>query len=165
MSDVLCIYYSRSGYTRRAMKEIAEALGAEIVAVDDGIDRYGFMGYMRAGMSAMRESTAPLNKFETAKPLETYKLVIVGTPVWAGRCSSPIRGLLKRRGLELRRVAYVITRSGARRCESVYDQMDFYTAKKHLFAVSLRGDDVSYIHWRDDFITAVRRYLEEERDA
>ena len=30
MSDILCIYYSRTGHTRRAVKEIAEALGAEI---------------------------------------------------------------------------------------------------------------------------------------
>ena len=30
MSDVLCIYYSFSGNTRRTMKEIAEALDADI---------------------------------------------------------------------------------------------------------------------------------------
>ena len=28
MSDILCIYYSRTGSTRRAVKEIAEALDA-----------------------------------------------------------------------------------------------------------------------------------------
>ena len=33
MSDILCIYYSRTGHTRRAVKEIAEALGAEITAL------------------------------------------------------------------------------------------------------------------------------------
>ncbi|MEI3128632.1 MAG: hypothetical protein V8T09_05485 [Oscillospiraceae bacterium] len=36
MSDILCIYYSRTGHTRRAVKEIAEALDAEIVAITDG---------------------------------------------------------------------------------------------------------------------------------
>ena len=36
MSDILCIYYSRTGNTRRAVKEIAEALDAEIVAITDG---------------------------------------------------------------------------------------------------------------------------------
>lgn len=44
MSDVLCIYYSFSGNTRRAMKEIADAVGAEIVAIDDGADRNGWRG-------------------------------------------------------------------------------------------------------------------------
>ena len=48
MSDVLCIYYSFSGNTRRAMKEIADAVGAEIVAIDDGADRNGWRGRLRA---------------------------------------------------------------------------------------------------------------------
>lgn len=58
--------------------------------------------------------------------------------MWAGRWASPIRSLLKRRGLELHRVAYVVTRSTEQRSEEVYDQMDLYTAEKRLFAVSLR---------------------------
>lgn len=101
MSDILCIYYSRTGHTRRAVKEIAEALGAEITAITDDCDRSGWRGYMRCGMDAMKTSTRPLQPFETEKPLGAYKLVIVGSPVWAGRCASPIRALLKRRGLEM----------------------------------------------------------------
>ena len=160
MSDVLCIYYSFSGNTRRAMKEIAEALDAEIVAIDDGADRNGFGGFMRAGRDAMRRSTAPLKPFTTEKPIEEYKMVIVGSPVWAGRCASPVRGLLKRRGLEMSRVSYVITRSATRRCESVFDRMDLYTKEKHLFDVSLQPGSVGYAFWRDKFIGDVRRYLE-----
>ena len=30
MSDVLCIYYSRTGHTKKAMEEVAAALGAEL---------------------------------------------------------------------------------------------------------------------------------------
>lgn len=88
-------------------------------------------------------------------------MVIVGSPVWAGRCSSPVRGLLKRRGLEMSRVSYVITRSGTRRCESVFDQMDLYTKEKHMFDVSLQPGSVGYTFWRDKFIGDVKRYLEE----
>ncbi len=160
MSDVVCIYYSFSGNTRRAMKEIAEALDAEIVAVDDGADRNGFLGFMSAGRDAMRRSTAPLKPFKTDKPIEEYKMVIVGSPVWAGRCSSPIRGLLKRRGLEMSRVSYVITRSGSRRSASVFDQMDLYTKEKHLYDVSLQPGSVGYAFWRDKFIGDIKRYLE-----
>ena len=122
MSDILCIYYSRTGHTRRAVKEIAEALGAEITAITDDCDRSGWRGYMRCGMDAMKTSTRPLQPFETEKPLGAYKLVIVGSPVWAGRCASPIRALLKRRGLEMENVAYVVTRSTTQRSEEVYDR-------------------------------------------
>ena len=127
MSDILCLYYSRSGNTRQTMAEIAEALEAELVEFTDGVDRQGRKGYFRSGLDAMRRSTHPLEKFETAKPLEEYRLVILGSPVWAGRCASPVRGLLKRRGQELSRVAYVLTRGGDRRYEEVYRQMDSYT--------------------------------------
>ncbi|MDO4811698.1 MAG: hypothetical protein Q3985_07180 [Eubacteriales bacterium] len=160
MSDVLCIYYTRSGKTKEAMTEIAEALGAELAEISDGVDRSGFRGYLRAGMEAMRRSTHPLRPVHTGRPLEEYRLVIVGTPVWAGRCSAPVRGFLKRRGLELSRVAYVLTRGCEKRYEEIYDQMDLYTAQKHLLGGSLRVGSVGYPFWRDKFIQEVQRYLE-----
>ena len=146
MSDILCIYYSRTGHTRRAVKEIAEALGAEITAITDDCDRSGWRGYMRCGMDAMKTSTRPL------QPL--------GSPVWAGRCASPIRALLKRRGLEMENVAYVVTRSTTQRSEEVYDQMDMYTGQTHRLAVSLRPGSEGYEFWRNDFVQNVRRLLE-----
>ncbi len=160
MSDVLCIYYSRSGKTRRAMEEIAAALGAELVEITDGEDRSGWRGFLRSGRDAMRRSTRPLQPYETEKPLEEYRLVVIGTPVWAGRCSSIVRGFLKRRGLEPRRVAYVITRDSDRHYEDVYDQMDQYTAAPHLIAHSLRVGDVGYEFWRDKFIQEAKAFLE-----
>ena len=162
MSDILCIYYSRTGNTRRAVEEIAGALDAEVVAITDDRDRSGWKGYLRSGMDAMKTSTKPLRPFETAKPLEEYKLVIVGSPVWAGRCASPIRALLKRRGLEMGSVAYVVTRSTAQRSEEVYDQMDMYTGSAHKLAVSLRPGSEGYEFWRNDFIQNVRRWLDEQ---
>ena len=160
MSELLCLYYSRTGHTRDAALEIAEALGAEAVEITDGVDYSGAGGFLRAGRSAMASKTLPLEPYETQRPLHEYRLVILATPVWAGRCASPIRGLLKRRGLEMERVAYVLTRASGKRYEEVYEQMDQYTAKKHVLAVSLRPGDTGYSFWRDGFIQDVRRYLE-----
>jgi hypothetical protein len=161
MSDILCLYYSRTGKTKRAMEEIAGALDAELVEFTNGEDYSGAGGFLRAGKSAMQRKTLPIEPFDSEKPLSEYRLVILGTPVWAGRCSSPARGLLKRRGLELERVAYVLTRAGKSRYEDVFDQMDQYTAAKHVLGVSLRVDDVGYAYWRDDFIQNVKRYMEQ----
>ena len=138
MRDILCMYYSRTGATRQAMTEIAQALDAELVELTDGVDRQGARGYLRSGMDAMRRATLPLAPYETERPLSEYRLVILGTPVWAGRCASPVRALLKRRGLELERVAYVLTRKSSRKYEEIYEQMDQYTARPHLLEVSLR---------------------------
>ena len=54
MSDILCLYYSRSGNTRQTMAEIAEALEAELVEFTDGVDRQGRKGYFRSGAPPIR---------------------------------------------------------------------------------------------------------------
>ena len=67
MSDVLCLYYSRSGKTKKAMLEVAEALDAELVEIHDAVERSGFKGWLRCGMDAMKKTTQPLSHFETEK--------------------------------------------------------------------------------------------------
>ena len=162
MSDVLCIYYSRTGKTKQAMEEIAQQVGGELVRLRDGVQRSGAPGFLRCGMDAMRTSTRPLKPFETEKPLDRYKLVIVGSPVWGGRMAAPVRALLKRRGLEMKNVAYVVTRSTTQRSEEVYEQMDLYTAAPHVAAVSLWPGSEGYEFWRSDFVQNVRRLLEQQ---
>ena len=161
MSDVLCIYYSRTGNTQRVMEDIAASLDAESVRVRDGVERSGWRGYLRCGLDAMRKDTAPLLHFETDRPLEDYRLVIIGTPVWAGRCASPVRALLKERGGELPRVGYVLTRAGSRKYEEIYGQMDRYLPAEHQLAVSLRPGSEGYDFWLGDFVQNVQRLLAE----
>ena len=91
MRDVLCIYYSRTGNTKRVMETIAKEMDAELLALTDGVERSGLRGWLRSGMDAMRKDCPDVLPFETERKLENYRLVIVGTPVWAGRCSSVIR--------------------------------------------------------------------------
>ena len=162
MSHILCIYYSRTGNTRKAMEEIALALDAELVEITDGVDRSGTSGWLRSGLDAMRKTTEPLKPFETEHPLKDYKLVIVGTPVWAGRCSSVIRGFLKKYGKKLNNAAYVVTRGSEKRDEELYDQMDLYVPCGHQAAVSLRSGSVGYDFWKEDFLRQVREFLNQD---
>lgn len=161
MSNILCLYYSRTGKTRAVMQEIATELGAELVEITDGLDRSGGLGYFMSGIDSMRRGTHRTQPFETKKDLEDYQLVILGTPVWAGRCSSVMRGFLKRHGLELERTAYVLTRGSENQYKDVFRQMDRYTARPRLASTSLQYDSVGYHFWRDQFLTDVRNLLSE----
>lgn len=161
MSDILCIYYSRTGNTRKAMGEIAAALDAELVEIRDAVERGGWKGWLRCGRDSMRKTTQPLSHFETDKPLDRYRLVIVGTPVWAGRCSAPARTFLRDHGRELRNAAYVTTRSSEGQFQEIYDQMDRYVPAGHRAAVSLRMGSVGYVFWKEEFLRHVREFLAE----
>ena len=160
MSDILCMYFSRTGNTKTAMEELAAALGAELAELRDGVDRSGTKGSLRSGMDAMRRTVAPVLPFETEKPLANYKLVILGTPVWAGRCSSVTRGFLKEQGHLLTNVSYVLLRGGNGKCEEVYQQMDNYLSQPHCTAVSLRAGSVGYHFWQEEFLRQTRAFLE-----
>ena len=162
MNDVLCIYYSRTGKTKAAMEEIAGALDAELVELRDGVERGGWKGWLRCGMDAMRRTTSPVRPFETSRPVKDYHLVIIGTPVWAGRCSSTVRDFLKRYGKTLQNAAYVVTRGSEDKNEEVYEQMDLYAPCGHQAAVSLRSGSVGYAFWEEEFMRQVREFLNQK---
>ena len=162
MRDVLCVYYSRSGNTKKVMKSIAAELNAELVQLTDGVERGGLRGWFRCGLDAVKRDCPAARPIETERRLENYRLVIIGTPVWAGRCSSVVRSFLKQHGKELNRVAYVLTRGSEHKSEDIYRQMDSYTAQPHLLEASLRPGSVGYVFWRDKFIQDVQRYLAEQ---
>lgn len=156
MPYILCVYYSRTGNTEKLMKEIAQELKCELVKLDDGVDRSGLGGWLRSGMQAMARRLPVVKPFKTAFPLDVYDLVIIGTPVWAGRCSVPVRSFLSEYGEKLRRTAYVVTRSSEVRYEEVFDQMDMYVRSPRVSAVTIRPNTVGSTFWRDEFLASVR---------
>ena len=163
MSDVLCIYYSRTGHTKSTMLEIAEALDAEVVEIRDGVERSGLKGWFRCGMDAMSRTVQPIAPFETEKALSQYRLVILGTPVWAGRCSAVMRSFLKKYGKKLPAAAYVLLRGSENKSEEIYEQMDLHVPCGHCAAVSLRSGSVGYAFWQEEFLRQVREYLDRQQ--
>lgn len=158
-NDIICIYYSRTGKTRQVMEEIAQALDCDTFAVSDHAKRSGAIGWLRCGMDAMRKKTRPLEYFTLPRELSEYKLVIIGTPIWAGRCSAVIRSLLLRRGREMQQVAYVLTHNAEEAYRGVFDQMDHCAEQMRIAEVSLRPGSTGYHFWRDRFIKNIADYL------
>ena len=160
---ILCIYYSRSGKTKASMEKVAAALDAELVEITDGVKCTGPVGCIRSCLDAVRRSTRFLEPFHTERPIKDYDLVIIGTPVWAGRCSSIVREFLKKYGKECRAVAYVVTRGMERkRQEEVFAQMNLYTAAPYVCAVSLRSGDVGEDFWREEFLRELHETIIDE---
>lgn len=160
MSDILCIYFSRTGKTKTAMEEIARELNAEMVEIHDGVNREGTLGWLRCGLDSMKKSLPPVNDLETRRPLESYRLVIVGTPTWAGRCSAPVRSFLKKKGKHIQNVAYLATRGTEDKDDDIFDQMDLYVRCDRVAEVSLRLNSVGYAFWREEFLRRIRDFLE-----
>lgn len=157
MSEILCLYYSRTGTTRAVMEQIAELLGAELVEIADGKKRSGVIGYLTSGLDAMKKTPEELLPFQTEKPLNAYEHIILATPVWAGRCSSITRSFLIAHGKELpEQVSYVITHMGDSPYGKVFAQMDRYLPAPHVYELSLQPKAEDYHQRVYDFVRLIR---------
>lgn len=111
MKSCLVIYYSRSGFTERVAKRIAADCACDIERIRDARPREGPLGYLRSIYEALTGTLPPLEP--TARNPADYELVIVGTPVWAGRLCSPMRAYLRANAARLPQVAAFCTMGGS----------------------------------------------------
>lgn len=91
---ILVVYYSDSGQTRHIAEQLASALSASVERlVAPGLGSGGW-GFMRRMWQSLRGGAARL--VEPAFDPDRFDMVVVGSPVWAGRVASPVRAWLRR---------------------------------------------------------------------
>ncbi|MEM2901380.1 MAG: flavodoxin [Candidatus Bathyarchaeia archaeon] len=106
-TKTLVVFYSKTGNTRLVAKAIARSLNADIEEIKDKKSRDGILGFLRSGYEAIFEKLsyiAPINE----NPAE-YDLVIIGSPVWASRLSSPVRTYMSLHGNKIKKAAFFAT--------------------------------------------------------
>ena len=106
----LTVYYSRSGNTRKVAEAISKNIGGDIEEITEPHGRGGPIGWLRSGREATGEMAASINppKNDPAG----YDLLIVGTPIWGGKLSSPVRTYLTKVAGKTKRVAFFVTMMG-----------------------------------------------------
>ncbi|MCW3991871.1 MAG: flavodoxin domain-containing protein [Candidatus Bathyarchaeota archaeon] len=88
-SNILVVYYSRTGTTTKVAEAIREALDCEIDEIEDTKGRGGIIGWLRAGRDAGSESFTKISG--VSKDPSEYDIVVIGSPTWNGHVSTPIR--------------------------------------------------------------------------
>jgi flavodoxin len=110
MKDILVVYFSRSGYTQRVAEHIARIVRADCEAIRETTSRRGPRGYWRSASEALRGAAIEIEPL-SVRP-QDYSLVVVGTPVWAGNVSSPVRAFIAAHRAQMQRVALFCTQGG-----------------------------------------------------
>lgn len=131
---MLVVYYSLSGNTAGVARDIAGLAHADIEVLRD-FDReppLGFLRYIKAAMDALRGKPCRLGSV-VCDP-RNYALVVIGTPVWAGRMTPAIRTYLERFKTRLPRVAFFVTSGNTNASEVVPAMESILGHKAHAFA-------------------------------
>lgn len=90
---ILIAYYSLSGNTERVARDLATRLDADLEEIHERKSRRGFFGLLGAAFDSLRQKPAQL--LDPMKDPRGYSLVVVGTPVWAGRITPAARTYLE----------------------------------------------------------------------
>lgn len=139
MKRYLIVYYSRTGITAQVAGALARACGADLEQIHDTRPRAGFGGYLRSAWEALRQMPGDIVPPQH-RPAD-YPFVVLGTPVWAGQISAPMRSyILQQRG-HFRRVGLFCTMGGSGG-QRVLDAMADLCNKLPVASLALRQSDV-----------------------
>lgn len=88
-SDVLVVYYSRSGNTEALARAIAKEYNADILKLTEDQYSLDYWGWRNATNDA-RGKVRSVRINPQIYDLESYKLIFLGSPVWLYRPAPPI---------------------------------------------------------------------------
>ena len=149
--------YSLTGNTRRVAGDVAAGLGAQLHEIAaPGPAKPGLWAILRLGFAAIFHRRSQI----TVPPVDWAgaDLLVLATPVWAGRVSVPMRQWLETGPALPARVALVVTSGDPRRPDAVFAEFARLTGRDpvatlHLGEAALKGD--SYAHAVGSFVQAI----------
>jgi len=136
---ILVAVYSVTGNTLFVAKRIAKELEADLEIIEDNVNRRGIFGFLRSGYEAATKKTLPISK-PKHNPGD-YEIIIIGTPIWAGRMSSPVRSYLMRFQGCFRQVAFFATSLGGGH-EKTFLEMAELTGVKPLATAEITSCEI-----------------------
>lgn len=136
--DVLVVYFSRMGYTKKVAYEEAEKQKADILelkAKEKTENTSGFWWCGRYGMHKWRMPICDINV-----DLKKYKKVIIISPIWVFSVSAPIREFCYKYSESINSVEYIFVHFMNTKFENVADEVDRILNKKRekFTSISLR---------------------------
>jgi menaquinone-dependent protoporphyrinogen IX oxidase len=141
---VLVVYYSRTRRTERLAHAICNSLEirglrCDLESLREPIGRHGLFGYLRSVIDAALARTCPI--LPLTHELENYDVVIVGSPVWNGSMSTPVRSFLSANAGRFKNLALFLTYKTPRE-EEVFAQIEALAARPAVAQLMVRWPEL-----------------------
>lgn len=165
MTSVLIVFYSRTGNTKKIAMEIASILNCDIEEIEDTTSRSGPLGWLRAGRDAGQRSLTKLNPI--IRDPADYDLIIVGSPVWNGTISTPIRTYLTVQKDKIKSAAFWV--SGYKTDNNAIVEMTQILNGKPVAILRLLGREEvqaeKYHEKLNEFISKIGEFITHSRES
>jgi flavodoxin len=147
----LIVYYSRTGTTKKAAEAIAKTLKAGIEEIVDMKKRSGWQNYLSSGRDALRKKLTEIRPIKNNP--KNYDMIILGTPIWAGRMAPAVRTYISQNKKAFKRVAFFCTMGGSGD-KSAFKDMQESAGKKPEATLTLMTKEVA----NNDFSEKLGRF-------
>ncbi|MBC8061715.1 MAG: flavodoxin family protein [Clostridiaceae bacterium] len=150
MKNILIVYYSRSGYTEKAVIKLAEVLGADVEKIVDLKNRQGAWGFITGGKDATFKNITPIqaNNFNP----QDYEILIFASPTWASVAAPAVRTYIGQHKAEFKKVAFLVSQGGI--CNGkIFKDLEVLTGKSPLATVDFSRSDLQGNEWRSKLET------------
>ncbi|MDR3551563.1 MAG: flavodoxin [Clostridia bacterium] len=138
---ILVVYYSRSGVTKLAAQTISKTIGADLEEIIDTQSRSGAVGFIKSCYQVVLNQLTRIQELKA--DLAQYDLVVVGSPVWAGKPATPVTSFLKKYQSSIKSLAVFLTHGDKTNSYAgVVEFMEQAAGKKSVKTLSLSTDDV-----------------------
>lgn len=136
--DVLVVYFSRIGYTKKVAYEEAEKQKADILELKTKEKTENTSGFWWCGRYGMHKWRMPI--YDIDVDLKIYKKVIIVSPIWVFSVSAPIREFCYKYSESINSVEYIFVHFMNTKFENVADEVDRILNKKRekFTSISLR---------------------------
>ena len=120
--EVVVVYFSRMGYTKKIAYEEAEKLGARIVEIIAKEKTENTSGFWWCGRYGMHKWNMPIE--DIGEDLREYKKVIIVSPIWVFSIAAPIREFVHKYSKDINNVEYIFTHFMNATFEHEADEID-----------------------------------------
>jgi flavodoxin len=155
----LVVFYSRTGNTKKVAEGLSKLLKSDLEEIRGVEDRRGVLGYAVSGMQALMKKPAAIRK--PRRNPASYDVVVIGTPVWFGNVSTPVRTYLTQNAGRFKNVAFYCTFHGSG-AESAFRHMRGLCGKNQVAVLALHQAEVegkAYLGKVKKFAMDVKRRL------
>ena len=142
----LVVFYSRTGNTKRIAEELSKMIDADTEELHDTKNRKGIIGFILSGMDARMMRKANLEK--TRNNPAIYDMVILGTPTWSNRMSTPMRTYINQNCNSFKKVAFFLTSGfgNVKSAMAIFKDMASLCGKEPVATLSLGKKDINKKH-------------------
>lgn len=106
----LVVFYSRTGKTKTVANALAKRLSCDTEEIQSTEERTGILGAFTCVLDQLLDRYDQILPYN--KDLSNYNPIIIATPIWLGKLSSPIRTFIKQTSLKDKEVYLALTFNG-----------------------------------------------------